>query len=92
MEKPLDDARFHPGSNLTITPEDLVSVLPPDAVGLDGGGGRSIVTWGVREAAVDEAHWEDAGRRLAAGSPQGEPFAGGVVGFVGYDGRRSSLG
>lgn len=76
---------------MKITPEDLVATLPSDAVWLDGGGGRSIVTWGVREAAIDEKDWEDAGRRLSAGSPAGEPFAGGVVGAVAYDGRRSWL-
>ena len=58
---------------------------------LDGGAGRSIVTWGAREVAVDAKDWEDAGRRLSAGSVTGEPFAGGVVGCVSYDGRRSWL-
>ncbi len=82
---------FIPGSTLTITPEDLVASLQSDAVWLDGGGGRSIVTWGPREVAVNENDWEDAGRRLSAGAPAGEPFAGGVVGSVAYDGRRSWL-
>jgi len=60
----------------------------PGAVWLDGGRepyGWSILAWDPVEVVVDGADWPEVGRRLSGrADPDGLPFSGGCLGYLGY--------
>ena len=75
---------------MTPTPEAVFALVQdrPGAVWLDGGAERtgwSILAWAPTEIVTDGASWPESGRRLGRSAPRGGvPFAGGVLGYVGY--------
>jgi para-aminobenzoate synthetase component 1 len=75
---------------MTPTPESVAALLAerPGAVWLDGesGGSRwSILSFSPDDVITDAAGWVSSGRSLVRPESRGgAPFAGGVIGYLGY--------